>query len=140
MRFAVAIVVGVALAACSTLQPLPIRSGETCYGCRQVIGDPRLAAEVIDASGHAFKFDTVECLARYLNGHPDEKVSGVFVADYKTGRLVNATSAQYVKGQVDPRSLKKGYAAFASAADAQAFAKEQHSEPLGWQAVLDAFK
>ncbi len=140
MRYAVAVVVGVVLAACSTLQPLPIRSGETCYGCRQVIGDPRLAAEVIDASGHAFKFDTVECLVRYLNAHPDEKVSGVFVADYRTGRLVSATSAQYVKGNVDPRSLKKGYAAFSSSAEAQAFAKEQDTQVLGWQAVLDAFK
>lgn len=140
MRFAIAVIVGVALAACSTLQPLPIRSGETCYGCRQVIGDPRLAGEIIDASGHAFKFDSVECLARYLNGHPDEKLGGVFVADFKTGRLVTATSAQFVKGNVDPRSLKKGYAAFSSSAEAQAFAKEQNSAVLGWQAVLDAFK
>lgn len=140
MRYVIALVVGAALVACSTLQPLPIRSGETCYGCRQVIGDPRLAAEVIDQSGHAFKFDSVECLARYLNGHPNEPVNGVFVADYKTGRLVNATSAHFVKGNVDPRSFKKGYAAFSSAAEAQSFAKEQQSEPVSWQAVLEAFK
>ncbi len=140
MRFAIAVIVGVALAACSTLQPLPIRSGETCYGCRQVIGDPRLAAELIDSSGHAFKFDSIECLARYLNSHPDEKPGGTFVADFKTGRLVSAASAQFVKGNVDPRSLKKGYAAFSSSAEAQAFAKEQNSAVLGWQAVLDAFK
>lgn len=140
MKWVVPAAVGLALLACSSLQPLPVRSGETCYGCRQVIGEPRLAAEMIDAKGHAFKFDSVECLARYINDHPTEQLEGVFVTDYKTSRMFNATTATYVKGAVDPRTAKKSYVAFKASADAQAFAKEQNSATADWKAVMEALK
>jgi copper chaperone NosL len=140
MKLAVPAIVGVALLACSSLQPLPIRSGETCYGCRQSIGEPRIATEMIDANGHAFKFDSVECLGRYINEHPDEKVAGVFVTDFKTGRLIGATHATFAKGNADPRTMMKVYAAFASSDDAQAFAKEQNSTPGDWKTVLQSLK
>ena len=140
MRWVAPVAVGLALLACSSLQPLPIRSGETCYGCRQVIGEPKLASEMIDASGHAFKFDSVECLARYINDHPNERLEGVFVADYTTGRLMKATDATYVKAAVDPRTLRKIYVAFRSREDAAAFAKEQNATTADWTAVRDALK
>lgn len=140
MRWVVPVAAGLALLACSSLQPLPIRSGEICYGCRQVIGEPKLASEMIDTSGHAFKFDTVECLARYVNDHPNEQLDGVFVADYKTGRLMKAADATYVKAAVDPRTMKKNYVAFRSSQDAAAFAKEQNATTVDWQAVRDALR
>ena len=140
MRWVVPVVVGLALLACSSLQPLPIRSGEICYGCRQAIGDTRIAGQIIDANGRAFKFDTVECVARYLNNYPDEKISGVFVTDYKTGRMFPATTAVYVKGNVDPRTMKKNYVAFRSSNDAAQFAKEQNATTADWKAVRDALK
>jgi len=140
MKWGVPAVAGLALLACSSLQPLPVRSGESCYGCRQVIGEPRLAAEMIDAKGHAFKFDSVECLVRYINDHPSEEIDGVFVTDYKTSRMFSATTATYVRGAADPRTMRKSYIAFKASADAQAFAKEQSSTTSDWRAVMEALK
>ena len=140
MRWVIPVVAGLVLLACSSLQPLAIRTGETCYGCRQPISETKIAAEMIDASGHASKFDTVECLARYVNDHPNEKIDGVFVTDYKTGRLFAATNAYYVKGSVMPGSMRKNYAAFKSSGDAEAFAKAQSSTTVQWKAVMDEMK
>lgn len=140
MRWVVPVIVGLALLACSSLSPLPVRTGETCYGCRQVISEVKIATEIIDDQGHASKFDTVECLGRYVIDHPDEKINGVFATDYKTGRMFNATQAHFVKGSVMPGGMRKNYVAFRSADDAEAFAKEQNSTTLDWKAVLDALK
>ena len=140
MKWVVPVAVGLALLACSSLQPLPVRTGETCYGCRQVISETKIATEMIDQRGHASKFDTVECLGRYVIDHPDEKIDGVFVTDYKTGRMFSATQAYYVKGAVMPGGMKKNYVAFRASDDAAAFAKAQNSTTVDWKAVLDALK
>jgi copper chaperone NosL len=132
--------VGLALLACSSLQPLPVRTGETCYGCRQIISDTRLAAEMIDSQGHASKFDTVDCLARYIVEHPDEKIDGVFVTDYKTGRMFAATQAHFVRGAVMPGGMKKIYVAFRASDDAAAFAKAQNTTTVDWKGLLDVLK
>ena len=140
MRWVVPVAMGLVLLACSSLQPLPIRTGETCYGCRQVISETKIATEMIDNQGHASKFDTVECLARYVIDHPGESINGVFVTDYKTGRMFNATQAHFVKGSVMPGGMKKNYVAFRASDDAAVFAKDQNSTTLDWKAVLDALK
>ena len=140
MRWVVPVALGLALLACSSLQPLPVRVGETCYGCRQVISEAKIATEMIDDKGHAFKFDTVECLARYVTEHPDEKIDGVFVTDFKTGRMFNATQAYFVKGPVMPGGMKKNYVAFRASSDASAYAKEQNTTTVEWKAVMDALK
>ena len=140
MRWVIPVVAGLVLLGCSSLQPLAIRTGETCYSCRQVISEPKIAAEMIDSAGHASKFDTVECLARYVNEHPNEKIDGVFVTDYKSGRLFEATDAYYVKGTVMPGSMRKVYAAFRSSGDAEAFAKSQNSPMVQWKAVVNEVK
>ena len=140
MRWVVPVVVGLVLVACSSLQPLPVRTGETCYGCRQVISEVKIATEIIDNQGHASKFDTVECLTRYVVDHPDEKINGIFVTDYKTGRMFAATHAYFVKGSVMPGGMRKNYVAFRGSDDAEAFAKAQDSTTVDWKAVLDALK
>jgi len=136
MRHAISVVVVLALAACSSLRPLPIKAGETCFGCRQVIIEPKLAAEIIDANGHAYKFRTVECMAKYLANHPDERLAGIWVTDYNSGRFVSASAATYVRGVIDETRMERNYFAFRSATDAAAFAQDRTSTAVDWPAVL----
>jgi len=136
MRHAVSVVVVLALAACSSLRPLPIKAGETCFGCRQVIVEPKLAAEVIDVNGHAYKFRTVECMAKYLTNHPDEELAGVWVTDYNSGRFVSASNATYVRGVIDETRMERNYFAFRSATDAAKFAADRTGTAVDWPAVL----
>jgi len=136
MRRAIFVVVVLALAACSSLRPLPIRAGETCFSCRQVIVEPKLAAEIIDANGHAYKFRTVECMAKYIANHPDEKLAGVWVTDYNSGRFVTASSATYVRGVIDESRMERNYFAFRSATEAAEFAKDRTATAVDWPAVV----
>ena len=136
MRHAISVVVVLALAACSSLRPLPIKAGETCFGCRQVIVEPKLAAEIIDANGHAYKFRTVECLAKYLVDHPDDDLVGIWVTDYNTGRFVAAGNATYVRGVIDESRMERNYFAFRSATDAAKFAQDRTSTAVDWAAVM----
>lgn len=136
MRHAISVVVVLALAACSSLRPLPIQAGDTCFGCRQMIVDTKLAAEIIDANGHAYKFRTVECMAKYIANHPDESLAGVWVTDYNSGRFVAAGNATYVRGVIDESRMERNYFAFRSATDAAAFAEERASTAVDWSTVL----
>lgn len=136
MRHAISVVVVLALAACSSLRPLPIRAGDTCFGCRQMIVEPKLAAEIIDAGGHAYKFRTVECLAKYIANHPGEDLVGVWVTDYHTGNFVSASSATYVRGVIDDSRMERNYFAFRSVTDAAAFAQDRTSTAVDWPTVL----
>jgi len=136
MRHAISAVVVLALVGCSSLRPLPIRAGETCFGCRQVISDVKLAAEVINANGHAYKFRTVECMAKYLANHADEKLAGVWVTDYNSGRFVAAGNATFVRGVIDETRMERNYFAFRSATEAAAFAADRTSTAVDWPTVL----
>lgn len=136
MRHAIPVVVVLALMACSTLRPLPIKAGETCFSCRQVIVEPKLAAEIIDTGGHAYKFRTVECLAKYLANHPDEQLAGVWVTDYHSGKFVSASNATYVRGVIDESRMERNYFAFRSATEAAAFAQDRTSTAVDWPTVM----
>jgi len=140
MRLAISAVVALALVACSSLQPLPIKAGETCYGCRKIITDVRFAAEIVDVNGRAFKFRTVACLAKYLDQHPNERLDGVFVTNYSDGRLTRAANATFVRAVIDEASMERNYYAFRSAQDAAAFAQERDASAVDWPAVLGSVK
>ena len=134
MRFAIATIVALTLVGCSSLQPLPIRAGDTCFTCGRLIAEPKLAAEMIDANGRAYKFETVTCMAKDLVGHPAEKPA-TFVTDWSTGKWLPASNATYVRAVVDEATLAKSYYAFRSADTAAAFAKEKTSPAIDWTTV-----
>jgi copper chaperone NosL len=140
MRFALAALAALTVLGCSSLQPLPIRAGDTCFACGRVIAEPRLAAEMIDASGRAYKFENVTCLAKYLVNHPSEQPAGTFVTDWSTGKWLPAGDATYVRAVIDEASLAKSYYAFRSASSAADFAKEKASAAVDWPAVQQQVK
>lgn len=133
------IAVALITAACASVQPLPIRAGDTCFECREVIAEPRLAAELIDANGRAYMFSCAECMAKYLVAHPEERPRGVFVADYESGEFTRADSATFVLFTVDPARGKTTYAAFRETGQARAFAAANRAEAqTDWPGVLKA--
>ncbi len=135
MRFAIAALAALTLLGCSALKPLPIRGGDTCFACGKVIAEPKLAAQIIDAGGRAYKFENVTCLAKYLVNHPSEQPAGTFVTDWSTGKWLPAADATYVRAVVDESNLAKSYYAFRSAPTAADFAKEKASAAIDWPAV-----
>ncbi len=138
MRTAVLLVVGLFLAVmvgCSSVTPVPIRAGDVCEECSQPIQNVQIAAEIVPPAGNlALKFRTVSCVARYLHEHGDTPGT-VFVTDYKTGRLIEARLAVFVKGQIDENTKALDYYAFGDVKSAVAFAKKNGENVTDWPAI-----
>ena len=123
---------------CSSVKPLPVVVGDRCFDCQRPIDDIKLAGEMIDEGGHAFKFRTPGCLAKYLAAHPGEHYKGLFVTDYNTGKFIPASRATFARITINPASLEKDYAAFGSDSTAAEMAKKEGGSTLEWEGVLAA--
>ena len=103
-----------------------------------MIGDLRLAAEMIDRMRAPFPFRTAGCLAKYVKAHPQDQFVAIFVTDHRTGRMLPAGDAWFVPALVTPPDGTKGeadYLAFRSRADAEPFRTER-LPPLRWAQVV----
>lgn len=123
---------------CSSVQPLKIAAGDRCFRCSRSIEDVRLAGEIIDEAGHALKFRTAGCMAKYLAEHADHGWRGIWVTDYGSSKLVKASKATYARVLVDRNTNERDFAAFSSREAAEAMAKEQGGQILEWASVLAA--
>ena len=140
MRFrtAVVAVAFVGAAACSSVKTAPIYAGDTCFRCGRVIADVKVAAEVVDQSGRAFKFRTTGCMAKYFKDHPEElAASKIFVTDAGTGRFLSAKNAIFVPAWLfEGSERQRDFIAFAAASEARKAADKELSQPTDWAGVL----
>jgi hypothetical protein len=140
MRTAISVIaMALMLAGCTTVTPVAIRSGDTCFRCRQPIVDVRLAAEIIDTQGHAFKFKSVGCVSQYLAANPGD-LKGIFVTDYVSGKLVRAEAANFVRAEINPNTREMDYLAFSSVTQAVEQGKKAGSSPVDWLTVMRLVK
>jgi hypothetical protein len=124
-----------ATVACSTVAPVKIAAGDQCVRCRRDISDERVATEAIDGNLFVSKFRGPGCMAKYLVNHPDEK-STLYVTDYSTGKMMTPDAAFYVSEVVDRKTGETDYRAYRVKAEADAYAAQAHTSPIGWNAVL----
>ncbi len=121
---------------CSSVKPLPVVSGERCFRCQRPIDDVKLAGEMIDEGGHAFKFRTAGCMAKYLAEHPGEHTRGVFVTNHSTGKFIPAQDATFVLVTLSTVTSEKDYIAFGRANEAAEMAKKEGGATVTWDQVL----
>lgn len=140
MKRAAVALLAVLAASCSSYAPEPILAGDVCFRCHRVISDTRVAGEIIDGTGHAFKFKTPLCMAKFIaQQSPDTKA--VFVTDYRSGRIIKATAATYVPAMIgEGRDRAMDYMAFQSEATAQEWAQREKTKTVAWKDVLEAAK
>jgi hypothetical protein len=135
MRYAVVgIVLGLALTACNSTQPIAIQAGGTCFGCDRTITDTRFGAQLIRAGGETSTFRTPGCLARYLRDHP-ETVRAIYVTDYESGKLIPVSGALFVPARVEDNTGERAFYAFRSVAAATSRAEEEFSSVIDWAKV-----
>ena len=137
---------GVAIAAaallavsCSSVKPVQVSAGDTCYRCRRVILETRLAGEMVDPNGLAYKFRAPGCMAKYLAEHPKE-TGALFVTDWSSGHMIDPTRATFVQFIIDENSMERDYRAYLKKADADAFAAQVKTAAVDWKTVLDKAK
>lgn len=120
---------------CSAVAPVRVNAGDQCFRCRRVIGEPRVAGEIVNG-GLTTKYRGPGCLAKYLAAHADE--TGVlFVTDFTTGKMLRPEKAVYVPVVVDRSTGETDYRAFRLRADADAAAGELKTSPVDWNTVLE---
>jgi hypothetical protein len=140
MKTLYAMVLGLTVLACASIQPAKIQAGDRCLRCRRPIQDLRLAAEVVDTMNAPFPFRTAGCLAKYVKANRDTQFNAVFVTDFKTGHMIEASDAWFVPAQItapDGKSSEADYYAFGSRGEAQAYAADA-SKFLRWSQVVAA--
>ncbi|HET8549242.1 MAG TPA: nitrous oxide reductase accessory protein NosL [Bryobacteraceae bacterium] len=93
------------------------------------ISQKQFAAEIVDASRSAQKFDDIGCMLRYRRvqtGTP----AATFVVDYRTRQWLNAESAHFIHSDKLQTPMGGGFAAFGNQRDAEAAARDFNSRVL----------
>lgn len=109
------------LAACSRepqTGPVEIKwDRDACKRCSMAISDRQYAVQVRGGpKNEAFKFDDIGCAVFWLRNQPwsDAAATEIWVADYRSGKWLDARSAYYVTGKRTPMGY--GYGATSEAA------------------------
>ena len=100
-----------------------------CAFCRMAISQKQFAAEIIDNSGSAQKFDDIGCMLRYRNRQTGAPPA-TFVADYRSREWLNAGSAFFIRSDRLKTPMGGGLVAFRDAQDAESAAREFDSPVL----------
>jgi hypothetical protein len=130
MRTCYALLIVAAIAGCTSIAPLKVQSGDTCYRCHRVIQDTKLAAEIMDHGDRfatSYPFRTAGCMAKYLKANPAGTSRTVYVTDYHTGYMLEAGEAWFVPltlTSADGKTVEHDFAAFGSRADANRFRQD----------------
>lgn len=104
-------------------QPPDIAFGrDVCEQCGMVISEARFACATLLDDGTSHKFDDIGDMVMYHFDHPDQQVTAYFVHDYNTEAWTRGEPAFYVQNDGIKSPMGHGLAAFATKADAEAYA------------------
>jgi nitrous oxide reductase accessory protein NosL len=103
------------LAACSrepATGPVEIKwDRDACVRCSMAISDRHYAVQVRGGpKKQVFKFDDIGCAVHWLKGQPwgNEPATEIWVADYRSGKWLDARSANYIIGKRTPMGYGYG--------------------------------
>ena len=91
---------GCAASSCSEggLKPVPVDTrNDACASCRMAVSNARLAAEIVAAGEEPRVFDDIGCLSTYVRTHQLGSDVRLYVADHRTGALLDAESAVFTR-------------------------------------------
>lgn len=86
------------LSACTGGAPRPVEVAlgqDACAHCRMVVGDARLAAQLVAPGQEPLVFDDLGCLVDHLAARPPSPGAVAYVADHRTGAWVRAADAVF---------------------------------------------
>lgn len=137
LPFALLFVLLTAGACGSRAEPRPLVAGEDhCDFCRMTITDPHHGGTLRTATGRWLTFDAVECLVGYVAANPAESKQDVWVADFESGTMVEATRALFILGGTVHSPMGRQLTSFAPTTSAGALQARYGGELLTWEQVL----
>jgi nitrous oxidase accessory protein len=123
--------------------PQPIVAGrDRCAFCLMGVAEERFAAELITRTRKPYTFDSIECLAGYIEFSADAgDVRSVWVTDYDSPpRLIAAAKAYFLQADAVRSPMGLGIAAFASRAARDAAKATLGGQVLDWNGVRRAVR
>ena len=110
---------------------------DTCAHCLMTVADERHAAEIIMPTGLAHIFDSVECMAGWLQSDPEgERIHSAWVTDFAHApALVRADLAFFLESEGFSSPMGLGIRAFAREADRNEALVEHGGRALDWTGV-----
>lgn len=135
---ALALAAAVVTASCSGPQPRPIAYGsDMCEACLMALADEGHGAEAVTATGRAYVFDSIECMAAWLRTTDDPgAVHSLWVTDFANPPgLIRAESAHYLASATLPSPMGLGLTAFARAEDRDGAVHSFGGDALDWEGI-----
>jgi len=134
---------GFLLSSCSSV-PEPITYGQDgCTYCEMTIMDQRYGTELVTSKGKVFKFDSIECLVRYLKEGQVEQsnVKLVLCTPFNHPEtLENAEHSHILHSPGMPSPMGMFLTAFNDESVAMKFQEENGGDIYNWQELLDKFE
>lgn len=127
-----------AAGACAGPEPRPLRAGvDTCTRCLMNVADDGSGSEVVTATGRVHTFDSVECMAAWLeHDASDVDVHSLWVTDRgQPSELLAAEAAYYLASDALPSPMGLGLSAWATASARDAARDEYGGTALDWPGV-----
>lgn len=127
------------LLSCS-VAPEPLVMGkDACYTCKMTLMDKKFGAEVVTKKGKVYKFDDLNCLAKFLHSgsESEENIALQLVVDFSNPESFIATQqAFYSKSDRVKSPMSSHIAAFGKKEDVDRCNKEWEGVILSWQELL----
>jgi len=139
-----AIIAFVFLMASCSVGPEPIAYGhDGCTYCDMTIMDHRYGTELITDKRKVFKFDSIECLVRYLKEGAAEQnnVKLLLLTPFNFPETLEDANHSYIlHSQGMPSPMGMFLTAFKDEATAKKFQQENGGTIYTWQELLDKFE
>ena len=128
-----------ALFSCGKHGPEPIAYGkDSCTYCRMIVSDRKFGAELVTTKGKILKFDSIECLAGYVNKTREINGHSLWVVDYSNlSKFVDATRASYLVSEKIHSPMGLNISAFEQKDVANRMVNNYGGRVVSWNDVLD---
>lgn len=124
--------------------PQPIQYGnDNCRFCKMTITDKRYGTEYVTQKGKVFKFDSIECLAKYLEEKSinKEDISAMVVTDFSNpGTLIHVNESYFLQSKKLPSPMGMYLTAFGDKVAMEKVMKQKGGKILTWKEVKEFVK
>jgi copper chaperone NosL len=122
-------------------EPEPIQFGkDACSHCKMILMDNKFGAEIVTTKGKVFKFDDTSCMVTFIKDEhlPPENVAHYLIVDFTAnGKLIDATSAYYVKSEELKSPMAGNVAAFQTTEALETHNTSWNGEKLRWENLIN---
>lgn len=110
---------------------------DDCAYCKMVISDRKFGGELITPKGKIYKFDSIECLAKYYRTSNLSDAQSLWTIDFSNpGMWVKADGAYYLSSKNIPSPMGMYLSSYAVRETAESMKAEMTGDLLNWQDVL----